>query len=316
MLELMAEILSVTAPFFALIACGYGSRRAGVMVEGSTRALNDFVLFFALPALLVRTLAGIPVADLVDLDFIKLWTAVGLTMYLAVLLIAVLFFRETGGAATIEAAISTHGNVGYLGLTLVTGLLGAQAVAYVSMAIIIDMMLIIPLTIALIGVFVKRRGEGLAAVAGALRSAIFNPFVASISLGVLLSALEVTPPALVDSFLQTLGSAAVPTALFAIGAALHGRSISEDWKRMSALVAVKLLVHPLAIFLVGAVWLQLDPALVAAGVLLAALPTANNVFMLALRNDVHPQVVSGAIVASTVLAALTFNAFALYMRAG
>lgn len=313
-LNLISDILTVTAPFFALIACGYIARRTGVMIEGSTKVLNDFVLFFALPALLIRTIANIPLATLFDPDVILLWASVGVLMFVLTAIAAALLFREQSATAIIEAAIATLGNVGYLGLTLVIGLLGAQSTAFVTMAIIVDMVVIIPLTIGLLGLFANGDGGVLGRIAAALKAAIFNPFVAAIAGGVFLSAIEFAPPPVVDSFLRTLGAAAVPTALFAIGASLHGRSISSDGVRMSSLVALKLVAHPLAILAVGIWLMDLEPWLVAAGVLLAALPTANNVFLIAMRNNVHPEVVSGAIVASTIAAVISFNAWALIVR--
>ncbi len=77
----MQETFGATLPFFALILCGYVARWLGVMGDGSAKVINNFVLYFALPALLVRTLAGLPISTLLAPDFLIAWTAVGAALF-------------------------------------------------------------------------------------------------------------------------------------------------------------------------------------------------------------------------------------------
>ena len=50
----MQDIVYVTAPFFALVLCGYLAARQKVLPESAIPGLNGFVLYFALPCMLFR----------------------------------------------------------------------------------------------------------------------------------------------------------------------------------------------------------------------------------------------------------------------
>ena len=154
----------------------------------------------------------------------------------------------------------------------------------------------------------------LATFASVLRALVFNPFILAIFAGLLLSLADVGFYKGIDDFLRILGMAAVPTALFAIGVSLYGQPMRKAWLGISFLCAMKLLVHPVAIFVVTAYVLGLPRGLVVAATLLAALPTANNAFIIATRFDVRPRLVSGAILVSTAAALVTLNLWAFALR--
>jgi predicted permease len=96
-------------------------------------------------------------------------------------------------------------------------------------------------------------------------------------------------------------------ALFALGGTLARLSVGRDLAGVAAgTTLVKLVAYPALVWLVLGVWLQLDSFWVTAGVLLAAMPTATNAFLLAQRQGAGADEVSAAVLLSTVAAALTF----------
>ena len=106
-----------------------------------------------------------------------------------------------------------------------------------------------------------------------------NPMIVSIGLGLAVSALALPIPAPVNDFLATLGAAATPGALFAIGASLASKS-AERVAVAGWLSFAKLVLHPAAVAFAALVMLPVEPY--AAGVMIAAaaLPVAGNVFIL------------------------------------
>ena len=62
----MQAILAVTVPFFALVLLGWIAARAGPLPESAIPGLNAYVLFFALPCMLFRFGASLPLARLAD----------------------------------------------------------------------------------------------------------------------------------------------------------------------------------------------------------------------------------------------------------
>ncbi|HKK37236.1 MAG TPA: AEC family transporter [Paracoccaceae bacterium] len=305
----MPSVLAVTLPFFALILCGWTARAAGVIDAAAPRALNAFVLYFALPALLIRTLAGLPLEALAVPGFLAAWVLVSLAMF-ALVAVAARALRQSPKAAIMQAAAAVHGNVGYLGVSLVLAVLGPSATAAVSMAVVLDFLVIVPLVIALTELVGRRDAAPLAALAAAGRSAVANPFVISILAGLALAALGLPPTGMLDEVLRILGQAAVPAALFAIGATLHGQPLRAAGPELAAIALLKLVVHPILIVLVMADLFDVPQALIGPAALLAALPVANNVFVLATRYEARPGVVSASILATTAMALVTFNLWA------
>ncbi len=109
-----------------------------------------------------------------------------------------------------------------------------------------------------------------------------------------------------DSLLVTLGAAATPGALFAIGASLASKS-AERLAVAGWLSFAKLVLHPAAVA-VAALWLfPVEPYAAAVMLAAAALPVAGNVFILAQHYGVAPLRVSASILISTAVSILTVS---------
>ena len=94
----MLAILQVTAPFFALILCGYLAARLRLLPENAVPALNTFVLYFALPCLLFRFSAYTPFGNLVNLPVFFAYLTTGLALFAA--FVAISRFASAKACAT------------------------------------------------------------------------------------------------------------------------------------------------------------------------------------------------------------------------
>lgn len=303
----MQTVLTVTLPFFAVVGCGYLAGRLGMFGPAAVRSLNGFVFYFALPALLIRALANRPLAEIADLSFMAVYAAGGLLLFAASALLGRLIFDEGLSAAGIRGQAASVGNIGFLGLPMMIALFGAAGAVPIVLALIVDLLLILPLAILFLE---AGRGEGgwLQRIVLAFKGVAVNPIFLSILVGVVLSAsgvgMIVAP---VDSFAEFIGAAAGPCALFALGASLVGSRIASGYGEVAFLTMAKLVAHPLLIwFLMGPIF-NLDPAMVVAGTLIAALPIAGNVFIFAERYQVNVARASTAILISTLFAVASFS---------
>jgi malonate transporter len=111
----------------------------------------------------------------------------------------------------------------------------------------------------------------------------------------------------VKAFGTLLGGAALPCALFALGAALVGRPIATGRGEVALLVGLKLLVHPLAVWVMVTHAFALQPLWARVAVIEAALPTAANVFVLAQRYDVYVDRASAIVFTSTLVSVATVS---------
>lgn len=303
----MWDILLQTLPFFAIIGLGYAAGRTGFFTPEATAYLTKFVFYFALSAMLFRFSANLSLAELLNWTFVAAYLA-GTAMVYA---LATLVARARGlpvAEAAFEAQCAAIGNIGFLGIPMLTLLLGERAIGYVMLMLAVDLLVFSSLLVIL----VAGSGDGRTGAlrTGALRvvalGLVANPMIVSIVAGLTVSGLAVPLPAPVNAFLLTLGAAATPGALFAIGASLAGKS-AERLAVAGWLSFAKLVLHPACVALF-ALWIfPVDRY--AAGVMIAAasLPVAGNVFILAQHYGIAPLRVSAAILLSTAASVMTVS---------
>jgi malonate transporter len=300
----MLMILLQTLPFFAIIALGYGAGRTGFFNEDATRYLTKFVFFFALSAMIFRFAANIELSEVWDARLIAayLWG----TAFVYGIATIVGFLRNLNVATNaIEAQCAVIGNIGFLGLPMLTLILGEAAIGPIMMMLAVDLIIFSSLVVILVTGsqdgkmsirILKTVGLGL----------IKNPMIVAMTLGLLCSGFDVTIPVPLNEFLAILGGAATPGALFAIGASLATKS-AERIEVAGWLTFCKLVLHP-AFVAFGALFLfSVDPYSAAVLIAAASLPVAGNVYMLAQHYSVAPQRVSAAILVSTAISIFTVS---------
>ena len=310
----MLHIWSVTFPFFALVLLGYGAARRALLPHSAIPGLNFFVLYFALPCMLYRFGASTPVAQLLDATLLAVYLACSLVM------VATTIWMTRRGRigwndAAFGALVAAFPNTGFMGVPLLVALLGAAAAGPAIVTMVIDMVVTSSLCIALSRLdSAGQHGAGHAAQL-ALRGVIVNPLPWSIALGGLASATGFSLPTPIMDTAGMLASAASPVALFTIGAVLARSQMHSAAVPLSCYVPVaiiKLVLHPLLVAGVGlgaiAAGLPLQPFTMKVLVLVAALPSASNVALLAERFGADNGRIARIILLSTVLAFFSFSA--------
>jgi hypothetical protein len=311
----MQDIVYVTAPFFALVLCGYLAARQKVLPESAIPGLNGFVLYFALPCMLFRFGASMPVAELLSPVLIGLWLVSALVM-VGFTVVATRGPRVHLKDAAFGALVAAFPNTGFMGVPLLVALLGPAAAGPAISTILVDIFITSSLCIGLAQAH-DASGQGARqAVARALRGALGNPLPWAIAVGAVSSASGLVLWAPVDAVVKMLADAASPVALFTIGAVLwragqhaHARTPPSLYLPIAA---VKLVVHPLLVLALAAAAAALGAPITGLQILVltlvAALPSASNVSLLAERYGADNGRVARIIMASTIAAFGTFPA--------
>ena len=313
-MQAVLSVLLITFPFFALVLCGYLAARTRLLPQPAIPGLNAFVLYFALPCMLFRFGASTPIAQLIDP------AAAGVYLLCALVMVGGTVLATRGprmgwNDAAFGALVAAFPNTGFMGVPLLVALLGAASAGPAILTIAIDMVITSSLCVALSRLDVAGTHGMAVALRKALRGMAGNPMPWAIALGALASALQFRLPGPLDQSVAMLADAASPVALFTIGAVL-ARSQMNEHERVPArdyvpIALAKLLLHPLLVWAVGqgaiALGLPLSPFALTALVLLAALPSASNVSLLAERFGAHNGRIARTILVSTALAFLSFS---------
>jgi malonate transporter len=301
----MLQFFLASSPIFAVVALGFVAGRLRLVAPAGFAAFAAYAFDLALPALLVSLLARQPLAAVFDLRFFAALLGAGLVVFVATGASTALLGRAELRVIGAHAQAATTGNLGFLGVPLLLALLGDRATGPLAMGILAEVGLLMPLGIVLMSVRRDRPGPPRGVMREVATATLLNPIVLGVCVGAAVGLSGSRLPAPVDRFLSFLGASAGPTALFALGGSLASRRLGQHWQAIAGVAAAKLLVYPALAWaflrLAG-----LPPTWVAAGVLIAALPTAANVFVFAQRFDAVPERISAEILLSTLVGAATF----------
>ncbi len=309
----MQTILNNALPFFALIFCGYAAGRLNLLTTTAAAGVNTFVFFFALPAFLFSLMSSSPIAEVLNVPFIAAYVLASLAVFGLAVAGGRMLFDVGRGEAAIQGLAAVLPNTGYMGIPLAIAVFGREAGVPLVVGLTLDGVLLIPLGILLIE---SEKGQGespLRTVLATFPDLVRNPLIVSIFAGLATSAVGLTPPTPVNNFLDLLGAAAGPCALFALGATLAGRSVAGGAAEIGYMTALKLFVHPAALLLTAAVIFDVDPLWTSAALLGASLPIAANVFIVARQYDVYVTRASGAVLVSTAVSMATVSTLLLVL---
>ncbi|MCZ9309485.1 AEC family transporter [Corynebacterium uberis] len=269
----MGSIITGFAIIFAVIAVGYALGRAGVFsTEHERLVLNRVAFFAATPALMFSVVSTSEPETLFSPVFgvSVAATAVTATVFC---LISALVLRQDLATTAAGAAASAWVNSNNIGLPVSIYVLGTGA--YVPPILVFQMVILTPIMLAALGA----AGSG-AKVWTAIRGALFSPVVLASVAGVAVCLTGVTVPDPVAVPVEILGGASIPLILMSFGASLMTtRVLREPGQRAGVLLAtgLKIVAMPLIATALGLACGLRDEALYAC-VILAALPTAQNVY--------------------------------------
>lgn len=308
----MHAVLNVALPVFAIMLAGYLAGRFRLLGPDGPETLNRFVYYAALPALFFVSMARVPAGEVFNLSYIgTFFGAQTLTFALA---IAVARFAFPGRPAQLglHGLSAIFSNTGYMGIPLLLLALGDDGRLPSIIATVINGVLVMAIAIAIIEFDLSRQAGALGVMRDVAGGVARSPLVLSAVAGLAWSATGLAVPLPLANFCDTVGAAAAPAALFAMGLFLAGQSVKSGLGEVGWLVFLKLAVNPLLALLLTVTLFPMDPLWTASVVIMSALPTGTLVFVLAQKYDIYLQRSTAVILISTLLSVLTVSAVMVY----
>ena len=303
----MDAVLTLALPFFGLILLGYLAAKWFGTKSGSPDWLTIFVVYFTVPALLYTLLAKAPVSELGNSSFIFATTLATAIIFVISLLVSRLFYGADISRSGMHAATAAYSNCGYMGVPLAVGALGAKASIPATLIVCFDSVFIF-IMVPIVTALGHPERQGIASVVRDITQRILlNPLIVGCIAGALAAWFRFTPPMPIARILDYLSTAAAPCALFALGVAVAGHPLKSVPRGVSAMITFKLLLHPLVVFAtlmafgITGVWMH-------TAVLVASLPTALGVYVIARQYEIETHSVSSTILLSTVISVVTVTA--------
>jgi malonate transporter and related proteins len=138
-----------------------------------------------------------------------------------------------------------------------------------------------------------------------LKDVFTHPFNLAIIAGVAASVVQWQPSGGLLTIVEMLMRSAAPVALFAMGVTVSLRGKPELNRDLGTLSFIKLFVHPMLAFAAVYLFVSADTSWLQVAVMMAALPTATNAFILARQYNAYVAGAGAAVIATTAVSVIT-----------
>jgi len=292
-------IAAALAPVLALILLGFGLRRGGFLPEAAWAGIERLTYFVLFPALLVHTLASQDPGQLP-------WPAILAVVMLALMAAAgaALVWKRLGPGS--DGATFTSIFQGavrfntYIALAVIQALLGTEGI--VAGAVVFGFM--IPLVNLLcIGAFAHWGTGAVRGVWPLVWTVIANPLIGACVLGWMLALSGLGLPGVSADILETVGRAALPLGLLAVGAALRPELLRGHLEPAAVASVIQFGLKP-AVAVALCVLFAFDSVLTAVIVITFMTPTASSAYILARQLGGDTAAMASIITLQTLLAFL------------
>lgn len=292
----MLETLTGFAVVGVAIILGYVIGRIDLLGPHARHVLGRLIFFVLSPFLLFTVLAHAD-AKMLFSSLLPVSAIAAIAVIAIHVLIARFWWKRSTGETLIGALSAGQVNSNNIGIPLSLYLLGSAA--YPAPVVLLQLLVFTPISLMILDAITS---DGASLRRTLVRTAT-NPIIIGSVLGTLVSVFRIPVPEIVMEPAQLIADAAVPVLLISYGISLHGqRVLGASGRRRDVLVAsgLKLIAMPLIAWVVAEFVFGLSPAEVLIVVVLAALPTAQNVFNYSQRYDVGETISRDTVFLTTV----------------
>ena len=312
----MAEISSLVLPFFGLILLGYVAARWKKLDEQALGWLNIFIIYIALPALFFKIIGKTPLAELARFDFILTSLAATYTIFALVFVLGRFGTGSTTGEATVQGLAGAYGNIGYLGPGIALAAFGEAAALPLALIFAFENMVHFSVAPAFMAFDGRDSRPPLVLARDVLLKIATHPFILATAAGFLAAGTGFRPPLVLQAMIDNLAQAAAPCALFAMGVTLALRPLKRIPVEIPYIVPAKLIILPVLMYFYLSFTGNYPEVWVATALLLAALPTATNVFVIAQQYSTWQERASATVLITTVISVVTVSGLLYLIKSG
>lgn len=299
----MQDVLQGFATIWFVIGVGVLLTHRGILDERTQLMLGHVAFVVALPAQMFVTLAAADIRRVFASNVIVSFLAVVATvaMYLAIAQIA---WKPTKSHLVIGSFGSAYLNAGNLGLPIAAYVL--KDTTWVAPILLMQVGFLQPLGLSLLDVLKARREGRKPSILRQVTTPLRNPMTLGMLAGLAVNLLDIQVPRPVLDPIQLIAGMAVPSMLLAFGVSLRLGGLPRRGEQLAETLVIcglKLLFHPTVAILLAVFVFHLDPEATLAVAIMAALPTAQNVFVFAMRYQ-QPHEMARDVIAITTIASI------------
>ncbi|MDC3087382.1 AEC family transporter [Paracoccaceae bacterium] len=307
----MTDVLNLTIPMFSLIGIGYILKRIQFMSEQDGTVLSKFAFYILLPPLMFTSILSGDASKSLNINFIFSYEIMTIFIFAVTYLLGSLLKLKTMEKG-IFGLNSAYPNYGYIGVPLCILAFGAEAAIPLALILLADTFVL--LTTLIFYKLTETRKTSLRELSKEIvQRFIYNPLMMSVFVAFIFSTVDIKIVTAIDRTLSIVAASATAVALIALGVSLNVTSIKNQKSVLFFITIIKLIVHPILIFIVFQLQTGIDPIWVKTAIVCASLPVAANVFVLANYYKNFESESAAAITITTIVSSITVTIVLLYV---
>ena len=307
----MTDVLNLTIPMFSLIGIGYLLKKIQFMSEQDGTVLSKFAFYILLPPLMFTSILSGDASKSLNINFIFSYEIITISIFVLTYLLGLLIKLKTMEKA-IFGLNAAYPNYGYIGVPLCILAFGAEAAIPLALILLADTFVL--LTTLIFYKLTETRKTSLRELSKEIiQRFIYNPLMMSVFVAFIFSTVDIKIVTAIDRTLSIVAASATAVALIALGVSLNVTSIKNQKSVLFFITVIKLIVHPILIFIVFQFQTYIDPIWVKTAIVCASLPVAANVFVLANYYKNFESESAAAITVTTIVSSITVTVVLLYV---
>lgn len=298
----MAVVFNQIIIFAILMVIGFIAAKTKVVTRDVLNALSRFIVKIILPALIFSIVAGSGVTAkefLVGGRF-----AIGVVLCFALLILAGILtsklLRQEGKTANIFVALTTFGNMGFMGIPLIQEIFKEPAAQVcISIYTIVDMALLWTF-----GVYLCSRHQENSNPLGAVKNMI-NPTTMALFIAFVIMIFRIPVPDLLMNTITGIGGTSKYLTLMYLGGVLAYVSSYRIIKKpgIFVLTVVKMLIMPILVYYLSGFFLEQVPRAILT--IIVGLPSMTTIAMVATAYQSDDEYATEIIFVTTLASLIT-----------
>lgn len=310
----ISELITALVKTFIIIFPGYVLAKRGILQKNHTEGMSTLVTYITYPCLVINAMQmefSMEVLNNCKYVVLIFMGVILVSMALSRLIVRVI--KLPASQTGLMAFMLVFGNTGFIGLPVLNGLFGSEAVFYGALCDASYDIFMFTIGISLIQ---SSAAGGQQRKLGEILKGILNPCFFGVLIGLALYICRIDLPDVIGGPVQSIGSMTSPMAMLIVGAHLADikfTSLFTD-KRVYLICALKLLVSPLIALALVKLLIGTGPLMASVLVIQAAMPVAMCCIIFSEQYRADVNFTTKGILLSSLLCILTIPIFAILVQ--
>ncbi|MGL5232053.1 MAG: AEC family transporter [Fusobacteriaceae bacterium] len=301
---MLDTILNSIVPVFFVIALGWFSGKKEIVSIDHKKAFADYVMMFSFPLHLFIGSAKANPKTLLDVKVISAFTLALMGLYIISFIIQKYIFKYDSRKAAQGSIVCAFPNMAFMGIPVLTSLIGPEALISVAIGNIITSIFMIPIT-----TIILESKEDSASPIEVIKTSLINcikkPLIIAPILGVLCSVFQIEIPKAVFQSCELIGKSTSGVSLFSLGLIMASYRIVLSGQVFFN-IFMKNILQP--VIMVGLIILfNLKGVMAKEILLLCSMPTATISTMFGLKYGVSEVESSSSTILGTIFSIITLS---------